>query len=134
MFNILPCIYRCLTRIFKIWFPYDCIEKKGTWFFTLAYYFLPFKNGDLWIWQLQNFTWYYCWWKPSWSLRKKKKMEKLSSLAIKDQENKDFNKPLGRHVFCFFDKYMIIRMNYMSSNNFPVMWSLKGLPTAIYQY
>lgn len=51
----------------------------------------------------------------------KKKMEKLSSLAIKDQENKDFNKPLGRHVFCFFDKYMIIRMNYMSSNNFPVM-------------
>ena len=53
--------------------------------------------------------------------QKKKKMEKLSSLAIKDQENKDFNKPLGRHVFCFFDKYMIIRMNYMSSNNFPVM-------------
>lgn len=48
-------------------------------------------------------------------------MEKLSSLAIKDQENKDFNKPLGRHVFCFFDKYMIIRMNYMGSNNFPVM-------------
>lgn len=53
--------------------------------------------------------------------QKKKKMEKLSSLAIKDQENKDFNKPLGRHVFCFFDKYMIIRMNYLSSNNFPVM-------------
>lgn len=53
--------------------------------------------------------------------QKKKKMEKLSSLAIKNQENKDFNKPLGRHVFCFFDKYMIIRMNYMSSNNFPVM-------------
>lgn len=54
-------------------------------------------------------------------LSEKKKMEKLSSLAIKNQENKDFNKPLGRHVFCFFDKYMIIRMNYMSSNNFPVM-------------
>lgn len=53
--------------------------------------------------------------------QKKKKMEKLSSLAIKNQENRDFNKPLGRHVFCFFDKYMIIRMNYMSSNNFPVM-------------
>ena len=63
-----------------------------------------------------------------------KKMEKLSSLAIKNQENKDFNKPLGRLVFCILDKYMIIRTNYMSSNNFPVMWSLKGLPTAIYQY
>lgn len=52
---------------------------------------------------------------------KKKKMEKLSPLAIKNQENKDFNNPLGRLVFCIFDKYMIIRTNYMSSNNFPVM-------------
>lgn len=50
-----------------------------------------------------------------------KKMEKLSSLPIKNQENRDFNKPPGRLVFCIFDKYMIIRTNYMSSNNFPVM-------------
>lgn len=63
-----------------------------------------------------------------------KKKDKLSSLPIRNQENKDFNKPPGRLVFCVFDKYMIIRTNYMSSNNFPVMWSLKDLPTAIYQY
>jgi predicted solute-binding protein len=49
------------------------------------------------------------------------KIEKLSSLPIKNQENKDFNKPSGRLVFCIFDKYMIIRTNYMSGNNFPVM-------------
>lgn len=53
--------------------------------------------------------------------RKKKKMDKLSSLPIRNQENKDFNKPPGRRVFCVYDKYMIIRTNYMSSNNFPVM-------------
>lgn len=48
-------------------------------------------------------------------------MEKLSSLPIKNQENKDFYKPPERRVFSIFDKYMIIRTNYMSSNNFPVM-------------
>lgn len=40
---------------------------------------------------------------------------------LKDQENKNFNKPPGRHVLSVFDKYMIIRTNYMSSNNFLVM-------------
>lgn len=54
-------------------------------------------------------------------LPEKKKMDKLSSLPIKNRENNGFNKPPGRLVFCIFDKYMIIRTNYMSSNNFSVM-------------
>lgn len=32
-----------------------------------------------------------------------------------------FNSPLGELVFCIYDKYMIIRTNYMSSNNFLVI-------------
>lgn len=64
----------------------------------------------------------------------KKNVEILSSLPIKNQENKDFNKSLERLVFSIFDKNMVIKTNYISSNNFPGMWSLKDLPTAIYQY
>lgn len=50
-----------------------------------------------------------------------KKIKNFHLRQLKNQENKNFNKPPGRHVFCIFDKYMIIRTNYMSSNNFPVM-------------
>lgn len=75
VFNILPCIYRCLICIFLIWFAYDFIEKRGTWFFYfgILLFSAPLKWRFMNLIQLQNFTWYYCWWKPVGSSEKNEK-------------------------------------------------------------